>query len=85
MSVEDKRITRQLEHELNRFQSLDISEAQLLVIHGTAYLGGILRPAIGMYSLNIKEEMRIFTEIAMKVPGIHGVTVDAKLEMSPRK
>ena len=85
MSLEDKKVTRQLERELNRFQSLDVTDTRVQVIHGTAYVGGIIRPATGQYSLNIKEEMRIFTEITLKVPGIRGLTIDARLETSPRR
>lgn len=85
MSVEDKRIGRQLEREINRFQSLDLGDIRIQVFNGNAYVGGIIRPAIGQYSLNIKEELRVFTETSMKVPGIRSVTIDARVETSPKK
>ena len=85
MSLEDKKVTRQLERELYRFQSLDVTEARVQVMNGNAYLGGTIRPANGMYTLNIKEEMRIFTEIALKMPSIRSLVIDARLESSPRR
>ena len=85
MGVEDKQFTRRLERELSRFATLDITEARISVTHGNAYIGGVIRPGIGQYSLNIKNEMRVFTEVALKVPGIRAVNIDARLESAPRK
>ena len=85
MSVEDKQHTRHLERELSRFQTLDITEARIAVTHGNAYISGVIRPGLGQFSLNIKNEMRVFTEIALKVPGIRSITIEARLETSPRK
>lgn len=83
MSVEDKRIYRLLEHELHRYQSLDISNMTLGVIRGVGYIGGIIRPAVGMYNLNMKDEMRIILENTRRVPGLRDLIIDAKIETSP--
>lgn len=85
MSVEDKRVSRLLEHELYRFQSLDISDVTVIVTRGVGYIGGVIRPATGMYSLNIKDEMRIIIEMSRKIPGLRDLVIDAKIEQSPRR
>lgn len=85
MSVEDKRLSRLLEHELHRFQSLDLTDALVTVIRGVGYIGGILRPMVGLYNLNMKEEMRLVHEGLKRVPGLRDLVIDAKIETSPRR
>jgi hypothetical protein len=85
MGLEDKRISRLLEHELYRFQSLDISDARIQVTHGVGYVGGVIRPAAGLYYLNMKEELRVVTESTRKIPGLRDLVIDAKIEQSPKR
>lgn len=85
MSVEDKLISRRLLQEIYRYQSLDVEEVQITVINGAAYIGGVIRPSIGQYNLNMKEEMRIIGEVARKIPGLRSLTIDAKIETQPKK
>ncbi len=83
MTVEDKRIGRLLEREIHRFQSVDVTDTKINVYHGVGYLGGVIRPAPGLYGLNMKEEIRIITESARKVPGLKSLVIDAKIDDSP--
>lgn len=84
MSVEDKRISRLLEHELVRAANLDVSDVNIKVMHGVGYIGGVIRPATGMHSLNMKNEMRVFAESTRRIPGLRDLVIDAKLESTPR-
>lgn len=83
MSVEDKKIGRLLERELHRNQSLDLDNITILVARGVGYLGGVLRPAAGLYYVNIKDEVRVLTENARKIPGLKDLVIDARLEEAP--
>ncbi|HEY3378269.1 MAG TPA: hypothetical protein VGL77_12325 [Armatimonadota bacterium] len=85
MGVEDKRIYRLVEHELHRYQNIDLEEVRVTVTNGIVYIGGVLRPAVGMHYINIKEEARIIGESMRKVPGMRDLVIDAKLDESPRK
>lgn len=85
MSVEDKKLSRLLEHEMYRYQSLDVSDVNVQVTRSVGYIGGTIRPAAGLYYLNMKEEMRILTEASRKIPGLRDLVIDAKIETSPRR
>ena len=85
MSIEDKMISRRLLQEIYRYQSLDVDEVNITVTNGAAYIGGVIRPSLGQFNLNMKEELRIISEVARKIPGLRSLTIDAKIETSPKK
>jgi hypothetical protein len=85
MGIEDKRISRILEHELYRFQSLDITEAKVTVVHAIGYVGGILRPSKEVGYLDMKNEVRILQDHVKRIPGLNSLVVDAKLINEAKK
>jgi len=84
MSVEDKQLLRELNRELNRRQSIDISDIRLGVIRGVAWIGGIIRPSLGeLFDPRVETEQ--IKEAVKRIPNMKDVTFEARFEISTKR
>lgn len=83
MSVEDKKIARDLVRELNRRRSLDIREAKVTVQRCVGTISGILRPAMGEV-IDPKAEIKALQDNARRIGGLRELVIEARFELAPK-
>lgn len=83
MSVEDKRLLREVTRELNRRRSLDYSDTKVSVSRAVAYISGVIRPALGEF-VDPKIEMKAIEDSVRRVNGIKDMAIDARFEISTK-
>jgi len=84
MSVEDKKLLREVMRELSRRRNIDASDVRLSVSRAVAYVGGVIRPAVGE-NLDVKFEIKNIIDGMRRIPGIRDAVVDARFEQSTKK
>ena len=84
MSVEDKKLLREVMREMNRRRNIDVSDVRCSVSRSVAYIGGIIRPAPGE-NLNVKEETKSIIDGLRRIAGLRDASVDARFELSTKK
>ena len=84
MSVEDKKMLREVMREMSRRRNIDISDTRLSVSRCVAYIGGVIRPAPGE-NLDIKFEIKNIQEGMRRIPGLRDAVVDARFENSTKR
>lgn len=85
MGIEDKKMARQIQRELARRGDLDFSEAKVSVARYVGYIAGVIHPQPGMTIMNRKEELKIIHDLAMRVPGLRDVVIEATLDDGIKK
>jgi hypothetical protein len=84
MSVEDKKLARELQRELYRRRHLDLTETKYSVTRCVAYIGGIIRPSMGEY-IDPKVEEKALIDGAKRVPGLRDVVFEAKFVIDAKR
>lgn len=81
MSVEDKKMARLMLREIGRRSELDLSDVKVSVARYVGYVAGVIRPQMGCYISNPKEEIKAIHDLGMRVPGLRDVVVEATFDL----
>lgn len=84
MSVEDKKLARELMRELSRRRNIDLSDVRVSVSRMIGYIAGIIRPAPGEF-LDPKAEMKSILDGCRRVPGLRDIVFEARFEMGTKR
>ncbi len=79
MSVEDKKLARELLRELNRRRNIDVCETKVSVARCVGYISGVIRAAPGEY-LDPKSEAKSILDASRRIPGLRDVVLEARWE-----
>lgn len=84
MSVEDKKLLRELMRDLGRRRNLDLTDVKVSVSRAVGYVGGILRPAPGEF-LEPKAEAKAILDSCRRIPGLRDVVFEARWELGSKR
>lgn len=84
MSVEDKKIARELLRELSRRRNIDVSDTKVSVSRAVGYVSGIIRAAPGEY-LDPKAEAKSILDSCRRIPGLRDVVLEARWELGSKR
>jgi len=84
MSVEDKKLTRELMRELNRRRNIDVSDVRCSVSRAVGYISGVIRAAPGEF-LDPKAEAKSILDGCRRIPGLRDVSIDARFEVGSKR
>ncbi|MBI3947318.1 MAG: hypothetical protein HY321_15450 [Armatimonadetes bacterium] len=77
MPVEDLQMTRRVQREIGKRNSIDYSLMAIRSIHGIVYINGRVRPIRGR-EVNLQDEMGIVAQNIKRIPGVRDVVVEVQ-------
>lgn len=78
MPTEDPETTRRVRAQITR-RYVDSSQLDVRVIHGTVYLGGVLRQLRTHKEVDLEKEMETISHVLRQQPGIRDVIWEAAI------
>lgn len=77
MPVEDLYMTRRVQREFGKRNSIDYSLVGIRAIHGVVYLTGRIRPIRGR-DVSLQEELGIIVQNIKRIPGVRDVVCEVQ-------
>ena len=78
MPLEDMQMTRRVQREIAKRNSVDATMVNTRCIHGVVYISGRVRSMRGTIGVNLEDEMHIIAQNIKRIAGVRDVVVEVQ-------